>query len=351
MIDIIIPAYNVDEAILTRCLSSIVTQTILNQLKVTIVDDGSDEGYNQIYHKVSDKFKELGLDIVVLWYPDNRGPGQARQYGIDNTNNEYLVFIDADDVFANALSLQALSEIANNTKSILISTAFNEVVNNNGINLIPHENDLTWMFGKLYSREFITKYNIRFHPTSRANEDNGFNTLIRLISSNKYNISFNPLVTYYWMENKNSITRRNDNSYSYGDGVRNSFHGYIENMLYALSTSRLIPEVDLDNINKFVVSVMVFLYKYYSENLARSPKTAHNNFLECKKFYNDEFINLKMDNLNTIIVDEYNKVMSNLYKNTKLEFIPSKSINQFLSELDNYELTEEDKIYYESVGY
>ena len=35
----------------------------------------------------------------------------------------------------------------------------------------------------MYRRSFIDKYNIRFHETSRANEDNGFNTLIRLCTN------------------------------------------------------------------------------------------------------------------------------------------------------------------------
>ena len=45
--------------------------------------------------------------------------------------------------------------------------------------LMAHEQDMVWMFGKMYRRSFIDKYKIRFHETSRANEDNGFNTICR----------------------------------------------------------------------------------------------------------------------------------------------------------------------------
>ena len=46
--------------------------------------------------------------------------------------------------------------------------------------VMPHERDMIWMFGKMYKRSFIDKYGIHFHESSRANEDNGFNTWCRL---------------------------------------------------------------------------------------------------------------------------------------------------------------------------
>jgi cellulose synthase/poly-beta-1,6-N-acetylglucosamine synthase-like glycosyltransferase len=41
IIDIIIPAYNVPDNILYRCLASIACQDIVKDLEVTIVDDAS----------------------------------------------------------------------------------------------------------------------------------------------------------------------------------------------------------------------------------------------------------------------------------------------------------------------
>jgi hypothetical protein len=81
---------------------------------------------------------------------------------------------------------------------------------------MSHEYDQIWMFGKMYRRSFIDKYNIRFHPTSRANEDNGFNTIIRLCSNENEQINFIPDHVYYWHENLKSITRNNDCQYTYG---------------------------------------------------------------------------------------------------------------------------------------
>ena len=98
MIDVIIPIYNVNIKQLKNCLLSIAAQTIVEQLKITIVDDGSsiiDENLENLFNKI-----EIFVPIQKLRYKENRGPGYARQYGIDHTYNEYIMFIDADDMFS-----------------------------------------------------------------------------------------------------------------------------------------------------------------------------------------------------------------------------------------------------------
>ena len=103
-IDVIIPAYNVADKILFRCLSSIACQDIVSDLEVTIVDDASTQ---QNYAEVINNFKSI-LKINLLRYEENGGPGVARQYGLDRTHNGYVTFIDADDTFNGSFALKAL---------------------------------------------------------------------------------------------------------------------------------------------------------------------------------------------------------------------------------------------------
>lgn len=185
-IDVIIPAYNVADNILFRCLSSIAQQEIIDDLEITIVDDASTE---QNYKEVIKSFENF-MKINLLRYETNGGPGVARQYGMDHTSNGYITFIDADDTFNGSLALKALRngiELQNGLFHMCVGI-FDEiheqgVPQGEGPLLMPHENDMVWMFGKLYRRSFIDKYKIHFHETSRANEDNGFNTMIRLCSN------------------------------------------------------------------------------------------------------------------------------------------------------------------------
>ena len=93
MIDIIIPAFNAHETI-ERTLFSIAYQKQISLANVYIVNDGSDEDYSKEI-----KFFSKFLKIKELKMKKNSGPGCARQYGIDHSESEYIIFIDSDDVF------------------------------------------------------------------------------------------------------------------------------------------------------------------------------------------------------------------------------------------------------------
>ena len=56
-IDVVIPAYNVPDEILFRCLASIACQDIVKDIEVTIVDDASTQ---QNYKKVPPTFSKVG---------------------------------------------------------------------------------------------------------------------------------------------------------------------------------------------------------------------------------------------------------------------------------------------------
>lgn len=342
-IDVIIPAYNVPDKILARCLASIACQEIADELEVTIVDDASTE---QNYREVADMFKSM-LKINILRYEVNGGAGVARQYGIDHTSNGYMTFIDADDTFNGSLALKALRngiEMNNGIYQMCVGV-FDEIhevsPNAEGLLLMPHEGDLVWMFGKIYKREYIDRYNIRFHPTSRANEDNGFNRLCQLCSSEMEQINFIPAHVYYWHESPNSITRANDCQYSFGGSERDSFYGYVENMIYAIKEGKKRKPYN-GFITMWAVSCMVNVYEYYIECVARASEHAENNFKWCKRYYDEVYKDLEKDISNEILAQHYNDVMRNAYMGDKLNgIIPCMGIFEFLDKLrDNSENTE-----------
>ena len=344
-IDVIIPTYNVPDHILFRCLASIACQDIVSELKVTIVDDASTE---QNYQEVANHFSSI-MEVEVLRYEENGGPGVARQYGIDHTSNGYMTFIDADDTFNGSLALKALRkgiELQNGIFQMCVGV-FDEVheegiPNGDGPILMPHENDMIWMFGKLYRRSFIDKYKIRFHETSRANEDNGFNTICRLCANDREQINFIPAHVYYWHENPNSITRANDCEYSYGDSKKDSFYGYVENMIYAVKEAKKRNPFN-GFITMWAVNCMLNIYEYYIECVERAPECADQNFLWCQKYYNEVYVYLKDDISDQMLSEQYNEVMRNAYMGDKLNgIIPCMSIHDFLYKLDEYELEEKN---------
>lgn len=335
-IDVIIPAFNVPDNILTRCLASIACQTIVNDLEVTIVDDASTE---QNYKAVTQQFEDI-MKINILTYEVNGGPGVARQYGIDHTMNGYLTFIDADDTFNGAFALKTLRDAIemNNGVYQMSVGVFDEVHNENesgGTLLVQHEQDLVWMFGKMYRRCFIDKYNIHFHPTSRANEDNGFNRLFQLCTNEREQINFIQAHVYYWHENVNSITRANDCQYSYGSSIKDSFYGYVENMIFAVKEAKKRNPYN-GFIAMWAVNCMLNIYEYYIECYARAREHADTNFKWCKRYYDEVYKDLEKDISNEILSQQYNDIMRNAYLGDKLKgIIPCMGIFEFLDKLRN----------------
>ena len=335
-IDVIIPAYNVPDEILFRCLASIACQDIVKDLEVTIVDDASTK---QNYAAVAKNFESF-MKINILRYETNGGPGVARQYGIDHTSNGYMTFIDADDTFNGAFALKALRngiEMGNGVFQMCVGV-FDEV-HEMGLNpgegplLMQHENDLVWMFGKLYRRSFIDRYNIHFHESSRANEDNGFNRLFQLCTSEQEQINFIPAHVYYWHENPNSITRANDCQYSYGSSERDSFYGFVENMIFAIKEGKKRKPYN-GFITMWAVTCLLNVYEYYIECVERAPEHAETNFKWCKRYYDEVYKELEDSISKELLAQHYNDTMRNAYIGGKLDgIIPCMGIFEFLEKL------------------
>lgn len=93
-ISIIVPVYNV-EKYLGKCIDSILNQTYKN-FELILVDDGSTDSSKticEVYSKKDNRIK--------LFHKTNGGLSDARNYGINHSNGEYLLFIDSDDFIHN----------------------------------------------------------------------------------------------------------------------------------------------------------------------------------------------------------------------------------------------------------
>lgn len=201
-IDIIIPAYNARNHI-EKALYSIAIQKRIANFCVYVINDYSDYDYKEIINKFSGYYPIKELQIQ-----KNMGPGYARQFGLDNSKGDYVVFIDSDDFFYAPDSLYKLyNEINTNKLDVVISNFY---IEKNG-DLILKEDDCVWLHGKIFSRKFLKKNNIRFNNT-RSNEDVGFNLLVMF---HKPSIGYLHEVTYFYIENINSITRANSYNYLY----------------------------------------------------------------------------------------------------------------------------------------
>lgn len=242
-LEIIIPAYNAQTTIV-KTLDSLKTQINLPKYHITIVND-----YSSGYEEIVNKYKEyLNIDEIIT--EENLGPGGARQYGIDNTNSKYIIFIDSDDYFTTETSLIDLyTEIEKSQADLVIS---NFIYERDNLRTIKEYNPV-WLHGKIYRRSFLDKNNIRFNNT-RANEDNGFNSLIFLL---------NPIVvylnktTYVYQENPSSITRKDNRLYKF-----TGLEWYAYNINWAIEEGKK-RNVNSTNLAIKAIGGLSVMYHYY----------------------------------------------------------------------------------------
>ena len=92
-VSVIVPVYNVEQYI-EKCLLSIKNQT-LTDFECLIINDGTKDASIEVAKIV------VGNDKRFKFFDkENGGLSDARNYGIEKANGEYLCFIDSDDYIA-----------------------------------------------------------------------------------------------------------------------------------------------------------------------------------------------------------------------------------------------------------
>ncbi len=90
MISVIVPVYKV-EKYLRRCVDSILNQSYTD-FELLLIDDGSPDGCP----KICDEYARKDSRVRVFHKP-NGGLSDARNYGLDRMQGDYVTFIDSDD--------------------------------------------------------------------------------------------------------------------------------------------------------------------------------------------------------------------------------------------------------------
>jgi len=94
IVSIIIPVYN-RPVEFERALLSAIAQNYEN-IEIIVVDDGSIEDIKSIVTRNSSRSR---FPITYIWQ-ENKGPGGARQTGIEQANGKYIQYLDADDTIS-----------------------------------------------------------------------------------------------------------------------------------------------------------------------------------------------------------------------------------------------------------
>ena len=316
-VDVIIPAYNCHETI-NRALASCAMQKLDDGdvFTVTIVDDASEKGYEGYA-----EYWSAVLDVQVVNKSENAGCGQARQTGIDMTDGDYFMFLDADDTFASPVAIRTLlREMKKGNYDLVMGDFIEETPTGS---FVMHRENYIWCHAKMYKRRTIDRFLLRFNLT-RGNEDVGYHSVLKNLTDN---IKYVPQLIYMWENCNSSLVRGDSTGYRCGYGWRD----FIENMAWACE------ELEARKVNKALIrdlAAYALCRIYYQLEDARValPREYDLNWSKVVDYYNRAIRPIIQDH--AIDYDFLETVMKQLQKESDVSnTVPLISFKTFLVKL------------------
>lgn len=149
LFSIIIPVYN-EEKFINRCIESIVSEGNANY-EVVIIDDGS---IDKTAYYCS---KWVNRDNRIKYYgQNNSGVSVARNYGIEKSQGEYIMFLDGDDYLIQGWWYIVSDFFSNHMKrnTDVVIFDYDRLINNNQKRVCV----LNFPADKISKREVVTAY-------------------------------------------------------------------------------------------------------------------------------------------------------------------------------------------------
>lgn len=216
---IIVPVYNVEQYV-RKCIESILSQSFTD-FELLLIDDGSTDGSGRICDEYANRDSRIKVKHKV-----NEGVSAARNTGIEMASGELVTFIDSDDWIEDDY-LQTIFDETEDADILFFGSIWhyedgcsrtmcftNSVYENDierGILLLLDNDIKTNYFGftwnKVFRKNIIDKYNVRFVETLSVSEDEVY-TLDYCKHINNLKIIEKPLYHYLWKENGLTHTKK-----------------------------------------------------------------------------------------------------------------------------------------------
>lgn len=178
-ISCMIPLYNVENYI-ERCLLSVFSNTIANKVEFILVDDCSSDNSLQIAQNVAKLFPDLNIRFIS--HDSNKGIAAARNTFLDNANCNFISFVDSDDHVEKDYFEKLLALIKSQEDVDLAFMGYDSTIDDGFksdcskftgdvfFDLVS-DNIRGFLWQKIFKREIIERYNIRFEKDLNMFED------------------------------------------------------------------------------------------------------------------------------------------------------------------------------------
>lgn len=203
-LDIVVPHYKEPWEVCYYLFDSIALQRGIsfNNINVIVVNDGD---------CLIDKKHFDGYPYNIKYLPkEHGGVSAARNYGLDHSTADYVMFCDIDDGFLSNYGLHLIFSAMQEGYDYIYSNFVEETYTaENTMTIVRHDSDFTFMHGKVYKRSFLVDNNIRFDPAMTIHEDGYFNTVALVVAQKIGRLKCIETPFYLWRWNDNSTVRSN----------------------------------------------------------------------------------------------------------------------------------------------
>lgn len=230
LISIVIPVYQVEKYI-KNLMISICNQSF-KSFEVILVNDGTKDDSIKIAENI---LRSKNINYIIL-NQENKGVSAARNFGIRNSNGEWIVCVDPDDVlYKDFLKILLDSCISNNTS---VAFGYYEIVSKKDLFREPQkiypsvsidQKDILYSFlirkikiispAMLVRKDLILNKNLWYDENIRFSEDQHFIWRI-LLSVDKVAYNKTKIYNYYIRENS-TMTSSNKNK------ILTGYYGFI----------------------------------------------------------------------------------------------------------------------------
>lgn len=228
MIDVIIPTYK-PEYFLYECLNSLDNQTLdKDKYIVHIVINGSDEFY---FLKINNWLNDFSFEYKV-YFINESGVSNARNFGIENSFNDFLFFLDDDDIISENYLLNLLKVAKNNILAVSNFYSFTTNIYNYENYFLTFSKSYfvkvgiskrqiySTVTGKLIHRNMVKEK--RFNPNFKVGEDALF--MFSLTCNISFVESTSPDCIYFRrIRNDSAITSKKSKIYYFDNALKQIF--------------------------------------------------------------------------------------------------------------------------------
>lgn len=213
---IIIPVFNMEKT-LERCVDSVLKQSC-KDWEIILVNDGSIDKSGVISKSFSENHENIHY-----YFQENKGVSSARNLGIENSNAEWMIFLDADDYWYDNY-LQKIFECTKSNCDIVITGITKILENRNKIKILSDKigffsiNDLLVDFmsvqlnsgiygfvsNKIIKTSIVKKNQLKFNNRIKLCEDLDFFTRY-FLNCNTVFITTESGNFYNYIDKKNEV--------------------------------------------------------------------------------------------------------------------------------------------------